>query len=79
MESGTSHETERNPDSVSVRKFQHYQKKPVVQFFLSYERRPDPPSPVVSGLLSYDRKFLHSEETILKMPAFMRAPKQDDY
>ena len=28
---------------------------------------------------SYDRKFLHSEETILKMPAFMRAPKQDDY
>ena len=27
----------------------------------------------------YDRKFLHSEETILKMPAFMRAPKQDDY
>ena len=30
-------------------------------------------------LLFYDRKFLHSEETILKMPAFMRAPKQDDY
>ena len=26
MESGTSHETERNPDSVSVRKFQHYQR-----------------------------------------------------
>ena len=31
------------------------------------------------GLFLYDRKFLHSEETILKMPAFMRAPKQDDY
>ena len=33
----------------------------------------------MSGLFLYDRKFLHSEETILKMPAFMRAPKQDDY
>ena len=53
MESGTSHETERNPDSVSVRKFQHYHKKPVVQFFLLNKQRPDPPSPVVSGLLSF--------------------------
>ena len=33
----------------------------------------------VGSLYLYDRKFLHSEETILKMPAFMRAPKQDDY
>lgn len=33
----------------------------------------------VEDTFSYDRKFLHSEESILKMPAFMRAPKQDDY
>lgn len=50
-----------------------------IEYQNQHEHAQDDFTKMQDALVLYDRKFLHSEETILKMPAFMRAPKQDDY